>query len=188
MSPSTTTTTKAFHFLGRCSFVHFHRNCHYITTANGSEILTSVITVRHLTGINVDRKSPYFISLSLNYMKSEFRGQKNKVTQNNNNKTNNNNNNNNQSINISKIFSKSCKTYKWKNGMIRPVCANRDENYQTYQRINHGRLTTVKKRLLICLDLFSITPGCKELRLPINYQRVLILLIQLISGGLLLPL
>jgi hypothetical protein len=69
------------------------------------------------------------------------------------------------------------------NGTIRPICANKDENCQTYQRINHGRLTTVKKRLLICLDLFSSTPGCIKFRLPINYQRVLILFIPLISGG-----
>jgi hypothetical protein len=42
--------------------------------------------------------------------------------------------------------------------------------------------------LFICLDLFSNTPGCIKLRLPINYQGVLILLIQLIYDGLFLPL
>lgn len=169
--------TRAFYFLGRCSFVHFHRNCYYMTTANGSGMLNSDVIVRHLTGKNVDCRSAYCISVPLHYTKSVFRGpKKNQVRQKNNNKTNNNNNNN-RSTNISKIFFKGYKIYKWMNGMIRPICANRDESCLSYQRINQGRLTTIKKWGLISLDLLSYTPGCIKLRLPINYQRVLILLI-----------
>jgi hypothetical protein len=164
-----------------------------MTTANGSGMLTSDIIV--LTGKNVDCSSAYFFSVPLNYKKSVFRetnnnnnnnNNNNKVLQINDNKSNNNNSN--QNTNIYKIFPKCYKMYRWMNGMIRPICANRDDNCLSYQRINQGRLTTTKKRLLISLDLFSNTPGYIKLRLPINYQRVLILLIQLISGGLLLPL
>jgi hypothetical protein len=47
-----------------------------MTTANRSGMLTSVIVVRYLTGKNIDCNSACYISATLNYMMSEFRGQK----------------------------------------------------------------------------------------------------------------
>jgi len=47
-----------------------------MTTANRSGMLNSVIIVRHLTGKNIDCNSACYISIPLNYMRSEFRGEK----------------------------------------------------------------------------------------------------------------
>jgi hypothetical protein len=47
-----------------------------MTTTNGSGMLTSVIIVRYWTGYNIDCNSAYYIIVPLNYMRSEFRGQK----------------------------------------------------------------------------------------------------------------